>query len=269
MRIIFNNDLIGSKNRLQLYIFDWGCANAGNEWCADVIKPSYSRLYFITGGDAWYQHNNSRHNLSAGKCYLLPSGLSFHHACETYMEQIFFHIALYQESGQDVLPFVDAPITTDFGNSVVENLKKLIATRPAGQIDYIKVECILMEIMYKLFKENGIDDLGSNYSPCVLSALQYIHHNITGHLTLSEVTERSFVSQTTLSKKFRQEVGESVGQYIEDQLMARAEHLLMEEKLTIGEISEQLGYCDQFHFSRRFRLRYSESPHSYRKKFHI
>ena len=39
--------------------------------------------------------------------------------------------------------------------------------------------------------------------------------------------------------------------------------------LSALEISERLGFCDQFYFSRRFKEKYGSSPREYRKKTNI
>ena len=69
-----------------------------------------------------------------------------------------------------------------------------------------------------------------------------------------------------MSEKFRQEVGVTLGKYIDDQLMAAAQWQLLKTKVSIGEISDALGYCDQFYFSRRFKQLCGETPLQYRKK---
>ena len=44
-----------------------------------------------------------------------------------------------------------------------------------------------------------------------------------------------------------------------------AEQLLLKSDLTVLQISERFGFCDQFYFSRRFKMKYGETPQKYRK----
>ena len=43
-------------------------------------------------------------------------------------------------------------------------------------------------------------------------------------------------------------------------------NMLMGGNMSVGEISEKLGFCDQFYFSRRFKKRFGLSPREYVKK---
>ena len=44
-----------------------------------------------------------------------------------------------------------------------------------------------------------------------------------------------------------------------------AEHLLVSTNLSIQQISERFGFCDQFCFFRRFKEKYGETPQRYRR----
>ena len=75
-----------------------------------------------------------------------------------------------------------------------------------------------------------------------------------------------FVSESTLVKLFRKEVGVPLGAYIDDLVFFRAEVLLSETQMSLRDISSSLGFCDQFYFSRRLSQRHGESPRAYRRR---
>ena len=60
------------------------------------------------------------------------------------------------------------------------------------------------------------------------------------------------------------ELGVSIGQYIDSQILFRAKLELELNKLSIAEISEKYGFCDQFYFSRFFKKHIGESPRQYK-----
>ena len=96
--------------------------------------------------------------------------------------------------------------------------------------------------------------------------IRYIQSNLSARLSVQMLAERLFVSKSFLSDKFRGEVGVPLGKYIDDQLMASAQWQLLRTDASIGEISNNLGFCDQFYFSRRFKQLCGETPLQYRKK---
>lgn len=257
--------LINSINRFHLKIYDCDCVDLGTEWQSNVINPSYSRLYFILGGDGWVGTEEGRFTLRPGYCYLLPSLFSFQCGCRTQMRQIFFHMALLDENDQDVFPYINSPLSCPFHPSKKEELIRIIDAGEHTASDALQIHSMLLEAVSQLLETRQINLPEKNYSPCASNALQYIHRHASARLTLEEVTRYSFTSQTTLSKRFRQELGVTVGRYIENLVFTQAQYMLRDPSLSIAQVSERLGFCDQFYFSSRFKRRFSQSPQSFRK----
>ena len=103
------------------------------------------------------------------------------------------------------------------------------------------------------------------YSRCVLLAIEYIKSHLSLQLGIAELAANAFVSESTLAKKFKAEVGMTIGCYIDETILFEAEQLLTKTELSVLEISERFGFCDQFYFSRRFKAKYGETPQRYRK----
>lgn len=115
----------------------------------------------------------------------------------------------------------------------------------------------------------GIEGDNTNYSEFVVKTIEYIRKNLSIQLSGSFLSDRLFVSESFLLKKFKLEVGITLGKYIDDLVFFKAENLLLTTRLSIGEISNLLGFCDQFYFSRRFSEKYGEAPQRYRKKMQL
>ena len=63
-----------------------------------------------------------------------------------------------------------------------------------------------------------------------------------------------------------EEAGMSPGKYIDNMIFLKAKQMLSDPALTIGQISQKLGFCDQFYFSRRFKENSRQTPSEYRKE---
>ena len=79
------------------------------------------------------------------------------------------------------------------------------------------------------------------------------------------MAEYCFVSKSTLTKHFQLELSVSVQQYLYDLLLSEASRILLKENLSVLEVSERLGFSDQFYFARRFRAKYGVPPSKYKK----
>ena len=88
---------------------------------------------------------------------------------------------------------------------------------------------------------------------------------LSSRLQISTIAEKAFVSLSTLSKKFRNELQMTVSDYIEKNIMLEAKRLLANTDLTIQQISERFDYCYQSYFTRRFKHCYEQTPQQFRK----
>lgn len=71
----------------------------------------------------------------------------------------------------------------------------------------------------------------------------------------------------TFRKRFQKLGGISPGRYASERVMARACGLLRCHRETCAKIASACGYCDEFHFSRRFKQIVGLTPSGYRRQF--
>lgn len=83
--------------------------------------------------------------------------------------------------------------------------------------------------------------------------------------TLPEMAAEAQLSESHLRRLFQQAYEMSPHEYVEHSRLRKGAALLRDTTLAVGEIAEQAGYADPFHFSSRFRKNYGISPSGYRK----
>jgi|APLak6261664116_1056043.scaffolds.fasta_scaffold04683_3 AraC-like DNA-binding protein len=81
----------------------------------------------------------------------------------------------------------------------------------------------------------------------------------------AQVARRLGLSYESFRKKFREAMGQAPGRYRLEARMDHAVALIYQGRNTLKEISERLGFCDEFYFSRLFKRRFGQSPRSFRK----
>ena len=68
---------------------------------------------------------------------------------------------------------------------------------------------------------------------------------------------------------FKHETGMALGQFIKDTIMRKASVELKSNLKSIKDISDDLGFANQFYFARVFKEYFGVTPSDYRKHFLI
>ncbi len=247
-------------NKITLKVIYSGRYEADSNWGGTVVSPTDSRLYFILGGEFYIiSPSGEKTVLSQGNSYLIPSGYSFDYRCEDRMEHIFFHVVLSSFDGLDILRNAERPISCPFSH-IPDSILDFNTI-----VDSLNTESFITASLYSLLSQNGITLETNRYSKEVKRAIEYIRSNLTVQLNIQTVAENAFTAPSTLTRNFRRETGMSIGEYIDSLILGESERLLKSTDMTALEISERLGFCDQFYFSRKFSEKYGISPTKYRR----
>ncbi|MDF2713744.1 MAG: response regulator containing CheY-like receiver domain and AraC-type DNA-binding domain, partial [Paenibacillus sp.] len=75
-----------------------------------------------------------------------------------------------------------------------------------------------------------------------------------------------YLSREYVSRRFKQEFGETISDFMLRHRMERAKTLLLNPSLKIVQIAHMTGYEDEKYFSKVFKKAFGQSPAEYRKK---
>ena len=98
-------------------------------------------------------------------------------------------------------------------------------------------------------------------SPHISTAVAYIEENFSRPISIEEIAEVCKISRSYLTRKFKEEIGVSVHDYITNLRMLKATHLLGEK--SVAETAFLLGFCDSSHFISVFKKVFGTTPTSY------
>lgn len=98
----------------------------------------------------------------------------------------------------------------------------------------------------------------------VKNALEYIEENYRQKVKLSDVAEKTYVSQWHLSKLLNKHTGQNFSEILNSIRIEKAKELLEDPALRIGDIAEEVGFLDMAHFSRVFKKQAGISANEYR-----
>ncbi len=85
---------------------------------------------------------------------------------------------------------------------------------------------------------------------------------------ISDIYAMSHYSRTTLSKKFKEHMGQTLVSYINDLKLAHACNQLENTSFSVLRIATDSGFESYVHFARSFKTKYGCTPSEYRKQKH-
>ena len=124
-------------------------------------------------------------------------------------------------------------------------------------------EEIIAALHYSLF---GTEALPPQTSALVKRAVANLHQNYARPLKRWEVAEAVGVSESYLSRVFKQELGLSPWEYLNRFRVSQAKELIRRTQGSVKSIAIQVGFKDPRYFSRVFRKLTGFSPNKFREQ---
>ncbi|BDZ32330.1 response regulator [Lactiplantibacillus sp. WILCCON 0030] len=112
-----------------------------------------------------------------------------------------------------------------------------------------------------LAKQTGVPQFSRN----VAAMRQLVQKRFAEPLTLGIVAAELHLNAVYLGQQFKQEVGRSFSQYLNDYRVNVAVDLLRRSDQDVGQIAELVGYQNSSYFFKLFKLQTGMSPGEYRK----
>ena len=190
---------------------------------------------------------------------------------------LFETVAPIYNYGTIIGYFMMGQITDDQPNNII-NIKKLSSKYfsnkyeleiACNKIPKIKTEMIesyinILEIIAEyLTQTNRVTD---NERDIAESIRQYIHKFYSKKLSIDFLSETFGCSRTTLMNTFQKKYGKTIGNYITEYRLNKAEKMLINSTQSIKTIALDCGFSDQNYFVKVFKKYYSVSPSAYRKQ---
>ncbi len=104
-------------------------------------------------------------------------------------------------------------------------------------------------------------------SHIVAVCLQYIENHIHSRITVEDLAQYCNLSKRTITRHFTEYFHMSAAEYILQLKLKEAAFLLINSAFSLVEISNQLSFSSQSHFSVAFKKKYNYTPQQYRNKF--
>lgn len=102
-------------------------------------------------------------------------------------------------------------------------------------------------------------------SGSIADIAKFLEQHYQDDLSLQDIAARFYLSREYISRKFKQEFGVNLSDYVTGIRMDKAKLLLLNPHLRIAEIAASVGFQDEKYFSKVFKKATGLSPAEYRK----
>ena len=134
-----------------------------------------------------------------------------------------------------------------------------------GKLVYTFIELVAQKHVKTVLNENDSAKY-SKYNSKFNDIVCYIDEHSETPLTVSDIASHFFMSESYLSHFFKKHSGKSIIQYLNSIRILKAQRLLEQTDLSVGEIAGLVGFYDINYFTRKFRMTNGITPTQHRAK---
>ncbi len=231
-----------------------------------LIYNVHGKGVILTGG--------VRHELPADHFFIIPAGVPHAYFADDRdpWSIYWIHFAgpksrLFSHTALQPVPLERGPTSRindriDLFNEIFRNLER------GYSIETLEYTNLCLEHLLASFthlRQFRIIKEGLEKDP-VSQSINYMLEHLDRKLTLNEVAAEVRLSASHYSRLFSERTGHSPVEYFIQLKIQRACRLLDNSDWSIAEVAREMGFEDQFYFSRLFRKIMNMSPRVYRKR---
>lgn len=149
---------------------------------------------------------------------------------------------------------------------LLARIVQLYKNRKNKETDYRIIPFYLSAVFAELFLTLDHQQIASNQcSVLFLKFKSLVDQQFKQNLTIAEYASQLHVSPNHLNKRVKSETGKTTSELIKEVTILEAKVLLLQTKMTVKQISSELGFNDDSYFSRLFKNETNYTPSNYRK----
>jgi AraC-like DNA-binding protein len=252
-------------------------------------------LVFVFNGEGTYIINGKEYSVNKRDVVLIKPNEMHRYSASSDMECISLHFSfshldlvkhgikktIYHSRQDEFLDFLTDhypkihKISTIEGSQILNKAQHLFlefqTPSPGSKlmISLYFIEILILLARNYLYAKKGnsliAKQAGTRNDIMVRQILQYIDRNYAKSINPTEIFRNYYMHPNYCRSVFKKAIGTSVSHYILQKRMNEAKRLLLDTKLSIGEIAENVGMVDYFYFLRAFKKVHGVTPNSLRK----
>ena len=242
-----------------------------NQYCCEIS--------YIISGSGYFCYNGERQRVSAGDIVVSPpSGIHAIYSCENDALSYAYAGFMFIDKGERIRPqtcnFFTEPRQLIIRDSedIYDSFRKCMDEfYHSASPNRLLIESYLVQIILLTHRMAKTDEVIKKQRPeqknpgqLIYKIIKYIDHNMTKPITVASIADSLGYSPYYISHAFKLKMHKTLQTYICESKCERAKELIRQNRFSISEISEKLGYINVQSFSRAFKRTCGITPGEYR-----
>lgn len=246
------------------YLYELGTNKCEPLYSYEHLVKNRIIIHFVVNGKGIIRLNGKQYNVGTHQIFLIPSDTrTFYQADkDDPWEYIWFHIGgpkiplILKEAGLTPTHPVYTPMACA---DKIEDLAREILDNYTRQ--YYCIGTLYKICDYMIQYAPSIPDVSyENSLLYVKNVISYIQLKYSEHVKIETIAVSLGLNRSYLTRLFKEATGYSLQEYLLTYRMKMAIKLLSENKLSVSEIAQAVGYTDTFTFSKAFKRHFGQSP---------
>lgn len=274
-----------------LLMLNVGHAVHEGDWNFKDITSPFTRIYYVTEGNATVTIGDCVHSLSPGNMYIIPAFTRHTDACDRRFCHYYVHIYEEVSPSESLIDRYDfpfeipgIPLDLTLFRALCEHNSTMALKAPDPRIYDNKtslIDCVRlnrerpvwdrlesMGILYQLLGR-FVKEATPKYDTTdqrIREAIRLID-SAAEIPVVNRLAESVHMSSDHFIRLFKKEVGCTPNQFAIDRKMMQAMLMLASQPMMIKEVAYSLGYDNLSYFTRLFRRHTGHTPRAYRERF--
>ncbi|NQX66901.1 AraC family transcriptional regulator [Paenibacillus alba] len=242
------------------------------DWHVPRAAANNHILILMTGGEITYSVGDQSFTLKKGDLLFVPEGhirSALNHSKRVHD----MYVAHFRYAGTgDGLPLLAEPacrLTRPHNFDYIKQRFSSLTQYWLQKSTYTQTLChsVLLEIIAIINEEAHTGAITHPKAHGITMQLKdYILHHYREQIDMKEMANYIGRTPNYISTVFRETTGQTITEYIQQIRIAAACDLLTGSQMSIGEISDFLGFCEQSYFNKVFKKVTGTMPSAYVKE---
>ncbi|RUS48803.1 AraC family transcriptional regulator [Cohnella sp. AR92] len=242
------------------------------EWFEEVQGDQrFYTLVFVSYGKCVYWVNQTKLILEKGDGLLIPFGTPYYAKSIPSVFHEKYVFTFLPREGDNRLEILGglSPVRLKIGSFdwTIDRMRTIVEEREDKTwLAEIRAESILAEVLVVWSRERQQGPVSAAVDYHAQRMKDYIQEYYREKITKEELGAHIGRSPNYAASLFRRATGQTISEYVHVTRMKKAVYLLKDSLLTVGEISEMLGYRDVSYFNRLFKKTTGRNPSDYTRE---